>query len=53
VTGSRCARRKRLVAGEAGNERGEVGLPLEPRPDLATLVAGLARNDNTLAPRAA
>jgi predicted N-acetyltransferase YhbS len=25
----------------------------EPRPDLATLVAGLARNDTTLTPRAA
>jgi predicted N-acetyltransferase YhbS len=44
-----------LVPGALDGARGLIGAAsaLEPQPDLATLVAGLARNDNTLAPRAA
>jgi predicted N-acetyltransferase YhbS len=44
-----------LVPGALDEARGLISAAgaLEPRPDLATLVAGLARNDNTLAPRAA
>ena len=44
-----------LVPGALEHAYGLIGptAPVEPRPDLATLVAGLTRNDHILAPRAA